>query len=38
LLPDDDAHARLRPLPSMNSAVVRAFGTDLLTVRIDLHD
>jgi deazaflavin-dependent oxidoreductase (nitroreductase family) len=38
LLPDDDAHARLRSLPSMNSAVVRAFGTDLLTLRIDLHD
>jgi deazaflavin-dependent oxidoreductase (nitroreductase family) len=38
LLPDDDAHVRLRSLPSMNSAVVRAFGTDLLAVRIDLHD
>jgi deazaflavin-dependent oxidoreductase (nitroreductase family) len=38
LLPEDDAHARLRSLPSMNSAVVRAFGTDLLTLRIDLHD
>jgi deazaflavin-dependent oxidoreductase (nitroreductase family) len=38
LLPEDDAPARLRSLPSMNSAVVRAFGTDLLTLRIDLHD
>jgi hypothetical protein len=37
LLPDDDAHARLRSLPSMNSAIVREFGTYLLTVRIDLH-
>jgi hypothetical protein len=30
--------SRLRSLPSINSAVVRAFGTDLLTLRIDLHD
>jgi deazaflavin-dependent oxidoreductase (nitroreductase family) len=36
LLPDDDAAARLRALPRFNSAVVRALGTDLLTVRIDL--
>ncbi|MFD3704017.1 nitroreductase/quinone reductase family protein [Nocardia sp. NPDC058658] len=36
LVPDDDARARLRELPRANSAVVRAFGTDLLTVRIDL--
>ncbi|MBL1081979.1 nitroreductase family deazaflavin-dependent oxidoreductase [Streptomyces actinomycinicus] len=38
LLPDDDALARLRTLPRFNSAAVRAFGTDLLTVRVDLTD
>ncbi|MFI0812476.1 nitroreductase/quinone reductase family protein [Streptomyces echinatus] len=38
LLPDDDAVARLRALPRFNSAAVRAFGTDLLTVRVDLVD
>ncbi|MFE1592060.1 nitroreductase/quinone reductase family protein [Nocardia sp. NPDC058705] len=36
LVPGDDARARLRELPRANSAVVRAFGTDLLSVRIDL--
>lgn len=36
LLPDDDPVARLRTLPRFNSAAVRAFGADLLTVRIDL--
>lgn len=36
LLPEDDARARLRTLPRLNSAAVRAFGTDLLTVRVDL--
>ncbi|MGV0626783.1 nitroreductase/quinone reductase family protein [Mycolicibacter minnesotensis] len=36
LLPDDDAQARLATLPRLNSALVQAFGTDLLTVRIDL--
>jgi hypothetical protein len=35
-LPEDDARARLRELPRYNSAVVRASGTDLLTVRVDL--
>ncbi|RCG29180.1 nitroreductase family deazaflavin-dependent oxidoreductase [Streptomyces diacarni] len=35
-LPDDDARARLRSLPLLNSAVVRAVGTRLLTVRVDL--
>jgi deazaflavin-dependent oxidoreductase (nitroreductase family) len=35
LLPDDDPIARLRKLPSMNSAVVRAMGSELLTVRVD---
>ncbi|BBY34665.1 nitroreductase [Mycolicibacter minnesotensis] len=36
LMPDDDAQARLETLPRVNSALVRTFGTDLLTVRIDL--
>ncbi|MEV0266077.1 nitroreductase/quinone reductase family protein [Streptomyces sp. NPDC050617] len=36
LLPQDDPRARLRTLPRFNSAAVRAFGTNLLTVRIDL--
>lgn len=34
LLPDDDARARLRGLPQFNSLGVRAFGTNLLTVRV----
>ncbi|MET7767113.1 nitroreductase/quinone reductase family protein [Nocardia sp. NPDC005366] len=38
LLPDDDPRARLRELPSGNSAAVRAVGTDLLTLRVDLED
>ncbi|MGE2728339.1 nitroreductase/quinone reductase family protein [Mycolicibacterium vaccae] len=38
LLPDDDAETRLRTLPSLNSFGVRTFGTNLLTVRVDLHD
>lgn len=38
LLPDDDPVTRLRTLPRFNSAAVRAFGTDLLTVRVDLED
>ncbi|MGI5376168.1 nitroreductase/quinone reductase family protein [Streptomyces sp. CA-251387] len=36
LLPDDDPVARLRSLPRFNSVGVRAFGTNLLTVRVDL--
>jgi deazaflavin-dependent oxidoreductase (nitroreductase family) len=36
LLPDDDAVARLSQLPSMNSAVVKLMGSDLLTIRVDL--
>lgn len=36
LLPDDDPVARLRRLPRVNSVGVRALGTDLLTVRVDL--
>ncbi|MFJ2726532.1 nitroreductase/quinone reductase family protein [Streptomyces collinus] len=38
LLPEDDARARLRTLPRFNSAVVRALGAGLLTVRVDLSD
>ncbi|UNZ19542.1 nitroreductase/quinone reductase family protein [Streptomyces sp. 891-h] len=36
LLPEDDTRARLRTLPRLNSAVVRAVGTELLTIRVDL--
>jgi deazaflavin-dependent oxidoreductase (nitroreductase family) len=36
LLPGDDPFARLATLPRFNSSIVRALGTDLLTVRIDL--
>ncbi|MFE6285783.1 nitroreductase/quinone reductase family protein [Streptomyces sp. NPDC057877] len=36
LLPDDDPVARMRSLPKLNSAAVRALGTQLLTVRVDL--
>ena len=36
LLPDDDARARLRSLPKLNSAAVRTVGDDLLTIRVDL--
>jgi deazaflavin-dependent oxidoreductase (nitroreductase family) len=38
LLPDDDTHERLRSLPQLNSFGVRTFGTNLLTVRVDLTD
>lgn len=36
LLPDDDPHERLRSLPQLNSFGVRTFGTNLLTIRVDL--
>lgn len=36
ILPDDDARERLRHLPRYNSLVVRAVGSDLLTVQIEL--
>lgn len=36
LLPEDDARARLRSLPKVNSAAVRTVGSDLLTIRVDL--
>jgi deazaflavin-dependent oxidoreductase (nitroreductase family) len=38
LLPDDDPRARLKTLPRYNSTAVRAFGTQLLTIRVDLAD
>ncbi|MFF2847289.1 nitroreductase/quinone reductase family protein [Streptomyces sp. NPDC058001] len=38
LLAGDDARARLRTLPRANSAAVQAFGTHLLTIRVDLTD
>lgn len=37
LLPDDDPAQRLANLPRLNSAVVRAMGSDLLTIRVDLN-
>ncbi|KAA0942805.1 nitroreductase/quinone reductase family protein [Streptomyces apricus] len=36
LLPEDDPRARLKSLPRLNSGAVRAFGTSLLTIRVDL--
>jgi deazaflavin-dependent oxidoreductase (nitroreductase family) len=36
VMADDDPRARQRAMPAANAAVVRAMGTDLLTVRIDL--
>ncbi|WP_067710612.1 nitroreductase/quinone reductase family protein [Nocardia yamanashiensis] len=36
LVLDDDPVARLRTLPRANSTAVRAVGTDLMTVRVDL--
>ena len=38
LLPDDDPRARMRSLPSYNNFGVRTFGTNLLTIRVDLVD
>lgn len=35
-MPDDDIAVRLRSLPVMNSAAVRAVGAGQLTVRVDL--
>jgi deazaflavin-dependent oxidoreductase (nitroreductase family) len=37
LMPDDDPLARLAQLPRFNSAMVRALGTNLLTIRIDVE-
>ena len=36
LLPDDDPQAHLREQSQLNSFGVRTFGTNLLTVRVDL--
>jgi deazaflavin-dependent oxidoreductase (nitroreductase family) len=36
LVPDDDPRRRLESLPSFNSLGVRTFGTNLLTIRVDL--
>ncbi|HUR87108.1 MAG TPA: nitroreductase/quinone reductase family protein [Solirubrobacteraceae bacterium] len=36
VLPDDDPVARQRTLPRLHSATVRAMGSELVTVRIDL--
>jgi deazaflavin-dependent oxidoreductase (nitroreductase family) len=38
LVHDDDPRARLRLLPRFNSAAVRAFGTGLLSIRVDFED
>jgi deazaflavin-dependent oxidoreductase (nitroreductase family) len=38
LLPDDDPHARLRDQSQVNAFGVRTFGTNLLTIRVDLTD
>lgn len=38
LLPDDDPRARMKNLPGYNNFGVRTFGTNLLTVRVDLVD
>ena len=38
LVPDDDPKARLALLPKVNSTGVRTFGTDLLSVRVELKN
>jgi deazaflavin-dependent oxidoreductase (nitroreductase family) len=38
LMPDDDPRERLRSLPQLNRLAVRAMGTNLLTIRVDLTD
>ncbi len=37
LLPDDDPVARQRTMPQANARAVRALGTSLLSIRIDLE-
>ena len=37
LLPDDDPLERQRSMPRVNARSVRAMGTDLLSIRIDLE-
>jgi deazaflavin-dependent oxidoreductase (nitroreductase family) len=36
VIDDDDPRARLRSIPRVNAAGVRAMGTELLVVRVDL--
>ena len=36
LMPDDDPRTRLRQLPRANSFAVQTFGTNLLTICVDL--
>ncbi len=38
VMEDDDARERQRSMRKLNAAVVRAVGTELLTIRIDLDD
>jgi deazaflavin-dependent oxidoreductase (nitroreductase family) len=38
LVPGDDPRARLKSLPQINSFGVRTFGTNLLTIRVDVTD
>jgi deazaflavin-dependent oxidoreductase (nitroreductase family) len=38
LVHDDDPAERLKSLPQFNSFGVRTFGTNLLTIRVDLED
>jgi hypothetical protein len=37
LLPDDDPVQRQRQMPKFNARAVDTFGTDLLSIRIDLE-
>jgi deazaflavin-dependent oxidoreductase (nitroreductase family) len=37
-VPEDDPRARLRTLPRIHAASVRAMGSELLSVRIDLEN
>ena len=37
VMPDDDARARVRTQNFWNSGAVRVFGTDLLSIRVDLQ-
>jgi deazaflavin-dependent oxidoreductase (nitroreductase family) len=38
VVPEDDPRARLRMLPRIHAASVRAMGSELLSVRIDLEN
>jgi deazaflavin-dependent oxidoreductase (nitroreductase family) len=37
-VPEDDPRERLKSLPQFNSFGVRTFGSNLLTIRVDLED